>query len=114
MGSSALAGRRSERFALADRLARKPEALPDLLKTWLSWWRDLTLLSQRRGQAISLTLTNVDEVSRMEPLAATWSEQQILASLNQTNQALWQLERNANTRLALENLLLVYPIPELV
>ena len=110
---SALAGRRSERFALADRLARKPEALPDLLKTWLSWWRDLALLSQRRGQAISLTLTNVDEVSRMEPLAATWREQQILASLNQTNQALWQLERNANTRLALENLLLVYPIPEL-
>jgi hypothetical protein len=60
-----------------------------------------------------LLLTNVDEVERLEPLAATWTEQQINASLNQTNEALWQLERNANTRLVLENLLLIYPIPEL-
>ena len=109
----ALEGRRVERFNLADKLSRKPETLPDLLKTWLSWWRDLTLLSQRRGQPISLMLTNVDEVPRMEPLAAAWSEAQITYSLNQTNEALWQLERNANTRLVLENLLLVYPLPEM-
>ncbi len=108
----ALGGRRVLRFALADKLARKPETLPDLLKTWLSWWRDLTLLNQRRGQPISLILTNVDELPRLEPLAAAWSEQQIIHSLNQTNEALWQLERNANTRLVIENLLLVYPIPE--
>ena len=57
-------------------------------------------------------LTNVDEVARLEPLAAAWTEAQITASLNQTNEALWQLERNANTRLVLENLLLVYPLPE--
>jgi DNA polymerase-3 subunit delta' len=109
----ALAGRRAYRFALADKLSRKPEALPDVLKTWLSWWRDLTLLNQRRGRSVNLILTNVDEVEHLEPLAASWTEQQINASLNQTNDALWQLERNANTRLVLENLLLVYPIPEL-
>ena len=108
----ALAGRRAHRFALADKLARKPETLPDLLKTWLSWWRDLTLLNQRRGQPVNLILSNVDEVERLEPLAATWTEQQITASLNQTNAALWQLERNANTRLVLENLLLVYPLSQ--
>ena len=108
----ALKGRRVRRFQLADRLARKPETLPELLKTWLSWWRDLTLLSQRRGQPIALTLTNIDEVARMEPLAAVWTEQQITDSLHQTNKALWQLERNANTRLVLENLLLVYPLSE--
>lgn len=110
----ALAGRRVARFNLADKLSRKPETLPDLLKTWLSWWRDLTLLSQRRGQPISLMLTNVDEVPRMEPLASAWREVQITHSLNQTNEALWQLERNANTRLVLENLLLGYPLPEMV
>ena len=108
----ALDGRRVYRFQLADKLARKPEALPALLKTWLSWWRDLTLLSQRRGQPISLILTNSDELAGMEPLAAAWTSQQITTSLHQTNQALWQLERNANTRLVLENLLLTYPIPE--
>lgn len=110
----ALAGKRAKRFAIADKLARKPEALPALLKTWLSWWRDLTLLSQRQGKPIRLLLTNVDEVERLEPLASGWSEAQILASLNQTNDALWQLQRNANTRLVLENLLLIYPLPELV
>lgn len=108
----AIASRRARRFALADKLARKPEALPALLKTWLSWWRDLTLLNQRQGRSFSLLLTNVDEVTRLEPLATAWTEQQINASLNQTNEALWQLERNANTRLVLENLLLVYPLPE--
>jgi DNA polymerase III subunit delta' len=108
----ALTGRRVPRFQLADKLARKPERLPALLKTWLSWWRDLTLLSQRRGQSVSLSLTNIDEISKMEPLAATWTAQQIRASLHRTNDALWQLERNANTRLVLETLLLTYPIPE--
>ncbi len=108
----ALAGRRVPRFALADKLSRKPETLPDLLKTWLSWWRDLTLLNQRQGQPVSLLLTNVDEIARLEPLATAWTEPQIIASLNQTNEALWQLERNANTRLVLENLLLVYPLPQ--
>lgn len=109
----ALGGQRVLRFQLADKLGRKPELLPDLLKTWLSWWRDLTLLSQRRGQPVSLILTNIDEVAEMEPLAASWTELQITASLHQTNDALWQLERNANTRLVLENLLLTYPLPEL-
>lgn len=109
----ALAGRRAQRFALADKVSRKPETLPDLLKTWLSWWRDLTLLHQRRGQPVNLILTNVDEIERLEPLAAAWTEQQINTSLNQTNDALWQLERNANTRLVMENLLLAYPIPEM-
>ncbi|MCA9901036.1 MAG: DNA polymerase III subunit delta' [Anaerolineales bacterium] len=109
----ALAGWRSHRFSLADKLSRKPETLPDLLKTWLSWWRDLTLLNQRQGHPVSLLLTNVDEIERLEPLAAAWSEAQINISLNQTNEALWQLERNANTRLVVENLLLIYPLPEL-
>ena len=109
----ALGGRRALRFQLADKLARKPEELPALLKTWLSWWRDLTLLSQRRGQPISLILTNVDEVDKMEPLAAAWPAEQITASLHQTNDALWQLQRNANTKLVLENLLLSFPLPEL-
>ncbi|MEI2611663.1 MAG: hypothetical protein V9G20_23760 [Candidatus Promineifilaceae bacterium] len=39
-----------------------------------------------------------------------WSPPQILACLQRTNDALWQLERNANTRLVVENLLLTYPL----
>jgi hypothetical protein len=40
-----------------------------------------------------------------------WTADQALTSLQQTNHALWQLARNANTRLVLENLLLTYPLP---
>jgi len=106
----ALAGNRVSRFALADKLSRKPELLPDVLKTWLSWWRDLTLLAQQAGSNGDLALTNVDEREHLWQLAQSWSGKQALAGLKQTNLAIWQLERNANTRLVVENLLLTYPL----
>ncbi len=104
----ALNGSRVTRFAQADKLSRKPEQLPALLQTWLSWWRDITLLAQgptRNG----IALTNIDQESQLSQLAQNWTAEQALTSLKQTNLALWQLERNANTRLVLENLFLIYP-----
>ena len=106
----ALEGNRVSRFALADKLAHKPELLPDVLKTWLSWWRDLALLAQQAGLNGELALTNVDERDHLWQLAQSWRGKQALASLKQTNQALWQLEHNANPRLVVENLLLTYPL----
>jgi DNA polymerase-3 subunit delta' len=105
----AIKGSRVTRFALADKLANKPERLPAILQTWLSWWRDLTILAQgptRNG----IILTNIDQEPQLARLAQTWTADQALASLKQTNLALWQLERNANTRLVLENLFLTYPL----
>lgn len=107
---AALDGRRVARFDVADKLSRKAEELPAVLQTWLSWWRDLNLLAQQNGQ--TTVITNVDEDGRLRELAQRWSKDAALASLKQTNLALWQLERNANTRLVLENLLLTYPLPE--
>ncbi|MCP4425957.1 MAG: DNA polymerase III subunit delta' [Chloroflexi bacterium] len=104
----ALRGNRVARFALADKLARKPERLPAILQDWLSWQRDLTVLTQgiaRNGVA----LTNIDQQAELERHSRAWTPEQALASLKQTNLALWQLERNANTRLVLENLLLIFP-----
>ena len=119
----ALTGRRVVRFAIADKLSNKAEELPDLLRAWLSWWRDVTLLAQANGGgktpalsaaevAVSLTISNVDEETRLRELAAAWNKDVVLASLKQTNLALWQLERNANTRLVIENLLLIYPVAD--
>jgi DNA polymerase-3 subunit delta' len=105
----ALAGNRVTRFALADKLSRKAEELPDVFKTWLSWWRDLLLLTQAKGQ--STAISNIDQQEKLAERAKMWTADQALASLQQTNQALWQLARNANTRLVLENLLLTYPLP---
>ncbi len=97
------------RFALAESLARKTEALPSLLRTWLSWWRDLTLLTygRRPGQAIS----NVDEIELLNEMAGQFPRAAVLASLRQTNAALRQLGQNANARLVLENVMLTYPRP---
>lgn len=103
----ALTGSRVSRFQLADKLARKPENLPQILQTWLSWWRDVNLLARQNG--VPAMLTNLDQRSLLEETARTANEESALAALKQTDLALWQLERNANTRLVIENLLLAYP-----
>lgn len=92
------------RFKHAEKLAKQPDKLFDLLNIWLTWWRDLVLLFND-----SENLINIDERTRLEQLMAIWPAEDILTSLNQTKSTLWQLERNVNIRLALENLFLTYP-----
>jgi DNA polymerase-3 subunit delta' len=98
---------RVQRFAVAERLAREPEELPQLLQAWLGVWRDLMLINAAGGayQAI----TNIDQVDRLGDYAQTWPSEHILTCLRQTEEALWQLDHNANIRLVLENLLLTHP-----
>jgi DNA polymerase III subunit delta' len=103
----ALAGRRVGRFVLADKLSKKPEELPAIFQTWLSWWRDLALLAYGAGTAVAIS--NVDQETELRRLAGSWSPEQIMTALERTAQAITHLERNANTRLVLENLFLVYP-----
>lgn len=100
-----LGGRRVERFAVAEKLYRKPETLNSMLQTWLSWWRDLLLLTKQP----SAQLSNIDEAETLNQFTQSWNSDQALASLKQTSLALWQLQRNANIRLVLENLFLTYP-----
>jgi DNA polymerase-3 subunit delta' len=109
----ALDGNRVRRFALAEKLARKPELLPDLLRTWLSWWHDLALLAYRR-QSIGpiVPISNVDQRQYLANLADKWAREKVLSGFKQTDLALWQLERNGNTRLVLENLFLSYPLQD--
>lgn len=107
-----LNGRRAARLELADRLTRKPEQLPDMLRIWLSWWRDLALVAKAResiGPPPVLVISNVDQENRLNKLAAIWPAAQIQESLKQTNLAIWQLERNANAQLVLGVLFLIYP-----
>jgi DNA polymerase III subunit delta' len=104
-----LAGNRGARFAQADKLANKPEAIPPLLQIWLGWWRDLLLLSQGGENGRFASLTNINQQATLHQQAQSWGKKAILRSLQETRHALWQLDRNANTRLVLENLFLVYP-----
>lgn len=103
----ALAGSRVDRFILAGELCRKPERLPELLRTWLSWWWDCALLGVSNRE--NGRLTNFDQKSQMIALLETKPVAKALTSLRQTELAIWQLEHNANSRLVIENLLLKYP-----
>jgi DNA polymerase-3 subunit delta' len=109
MLKEAMAGNRVARFALAEKLAAKPETLPELLKTWLTWWRDAGLLAYSQGKIGAIS--NLDEQERLRHLAQSCSREQLLIALCQTETAVRQLEQNANGRLVLENLLLSYPSP---
>lgn len=104
----ALQEKRVGRFAIVDKLATKPETLPILLEQWLSWWRDLLLLLV--GQEQEEQVINVDYLGRLQELAQQWTQSQILTALHQTKLAVWQLERNGNAKLVLENLMLKYPL----
>ncbi len=98
---------RVSRFELADRLARDAEALPELLHTWLSWWRDAALLAWGGSQAMALV--NIDHLDAMRAATARWERESLVTALKKTHDAVWQLEHNANARLVMENLLLGYP-----
>lgn len=104
---AALAGNRTARFKLAERLADKPDELPDLLAIWSTWWRDLLLTLHGRGAAP--LLVHRDEQPQFDRLAAVWSAEAVHQALRQTETAAVQLGQNANTRLVLEVLFLRYP-----
>jgi DNA polymerase-3 subunit delta' len=106
----ALVTNRVGRFAIAEQLSRKPDKLPDTLRCWLSWWRDVTLLAHANRASGGAGITNVDQRAYLERMARTWSVRQIVECFKHTNGALWQLDHNANARLVMENLFLVYPL----
>lgn len=106
----ALATSRVGRFALAETLSRKPEQLMGTLRTWLSWWRDMALITC--GRMANEALSNVDRQEALYAHSQQWTTQQVLRSLANTDKAIRQLGRNANTRLVLENLMLQYPLAD--
>jgi predicted NAD/FAD-dependent oxidoreductase len=58
-----------------------------------------------------VVISNIDQQAQLAEKVKGWKADQAFTSLQQTNQALWQLARNGNTRLVVENLLLAYPLP---
>ncbi len=94
------------RFKSAELLAKKPEALANTLNVWLTWWRDLLMVSSGLADQ---SVINIDQFDVLAARANAWSDSEVKTSLDATMTALWQLERNVNIRLALENLLLTYP-----
>jgi len=101
-----LAGSRVEQFKLSDDLAKDKAGLLTLLELWLSFWRDVTLLVEGSG----LDPTNVDRMDALKRLARTVTPEEAAAALTATRDTINTLtSTTANTRLALDVMLLDYP-----
>lgn len=98
---------RVERFAYAEKLARDTslDRVQDTLALWQSFWRDVMLT----GAHAAAPLTNPDlaeDVTRLAAALPPTAAHRALTALGRTRDL---LERNVNTRLALEALLLEWP-----
>jgi len=99
-----LRGGRTERFNLSEALARDA-ALPLVLQTWQSWWRDVLLLAEG-GSAPPV---NADRWDELRALSLNLSPEQARRALHAVRRTITALTKNVNTRLALDVMLLDMP-----
>jgi DNA polymerase-3 subunit delta' len=100
-----LSSGRVERFAYSEALAKDKEALRGALQTWITFWRDLLL----RTAGASAPLVNVDRVDQIETLASQVSTEKARAMISRLEYTLVLLDRNVNSRLALDVVMLDLP-----
>lgn len=105
-----LTGSRGERFAFADMLSKENkennrELIRDFLLVWLSYWRDILMCTA----GASVLLANQDRVQEVEKLAMRVGFQSAMVMVSALERTLEYLERNVNSRLALEVLMLDLP-----
>ncbi len=97
---------RAARFALAEKLARRPrQDLRVLLEQWQSMWRDILL--QARGSQVPPV--NSDRKETLSLQARQLQAEEVRVALVATRQLLADLRSNMQLRLALEVMLLDYP-----
>ncbi len=104
--STLVRDQRVARFAYAASLARRgTESILETLELWSGWWRDVMLLTSHS----SVPLTNIDRREELTRAATRHDIQDVQSALVALQTTQDQLARNANTRLALEVLLLTLP-----
>ena len=100
-----LSGTRVEKFKYVEKLAKDKDALRQTLLIWQSFWRDVMLKTANASAA----LANVDRLEEVENLSAKLSLSEASRVVEQIETAFGQLDRNVNTRLLAEVLLLDLP-----
>jgi DNA polymerase-3 subunit delta' len=93
------------RFAWAERLSREPDRVQYVLDVLSGWWRDVMVLAS----GSDIQIANVDREAELGEWAARYGVFAAWRVLRQIRDTAWQLERNANRRLALEVLALELP-----
>jgi DNA polymerase-3 subunit delta' len=96
---------RLDRLDYAQRLSRDSNRIKDVLKLWLSLWRDLLLIRGGSTEAVG----NVDVAQSLRQDAQRYELSDIVAFIRSILATQDRLENSVDTRLALEVLLLDLP-----
>lgn len=96
---------RVEKFSYADKLSRDKDAMRRVILIWLSYWRDVML---RTAQAAT-PLVNVDRNLEIEEIAHRMDLSSARLVVNELETTLEKMEKNVNSRLLAEVLLLDLP-----
>lgn len=101
-----LSSKRVARFAYVETITKdKNLPLSELLQTWLTYWRDVLLLTTGAGSP----LANIDRNAEIEQHASRITLQTARRVVQTTERTLQLLAKNVNQRLALEVLMLDLP-----
>jgi DNA polymerase III subunit delta' len=98
---------RVEKFSYADKLSKDKETMRQVILIWLSYWRDVML---RAAQA-ETPLTNIDCNMEIEFLANRLDLHTVRRVVAELESALEKMDKNVNSRLLAEVLLLNWPHP---
>ena len=104
---SLISASRVEKFAYADKLSRDKESMRQAVLIWLSYWRDVML---RSAQA-KTPLVNIDRNVEIEDLSGRLDLAVAHRTVSALEDVLEKMERNVNSRLLAEVLLLDLPKP---
>jgi DNA polymerase-3 subunit delta' len=102
---SLIAASRVEKFTYADKLSKDKDSMRQVILIWLSYWRDVML---RTVQA-ETPLVNVDRNLEIEDLAGRMDLSSARHVVNELENTLEKMERNVNSKLLAEVLLLDLP-----
>jgi len=100
-----IAASRVEKFAYADKLSKDKDSMRQAILIWLSYWRDVML---RTAQA-ETPLINVDRNMEIEDVASRLDLPSARKAVSGLENTLEKMERNVNTKLLAEVLLLDLP-----
>ena len=102
---SLISASRVEKFAYAEKLAKDKESMRQAILIWLSYWRDVML----RTAHAQTPLVNADRNVEIEDLAQRLDLSIVRRVVSSLEDVLEKMERNVNSRLLAEVLLLDLP-----
>jgi DNA polymerase-3 subunit delta' len=100
-----LASSRGERFAFAKQRVDDKESLRGELQVWLTFWRDALIYAA----GITDPITNLDYLPHIKKLADEIGLHKAQFYVNSIESTMDRIDRNVNSRLALEVLLMDFP-----